>query len=99
MKLIAFLMMMAFATPIVAQQASDDLAVVQDNKTEIKAEELPEVITAALEEGDYEDWTVEKAFKIVAEDQTTYELHLVMDEETLVLLADDQGNLSEQVEG
>ncbi len=101
MKLLVFFLMMATADVQDPTTVMIDNVVVsdQDNKKEISAQELPEAVVTAFQESEYSDWTVGKVYQVDGSAETTYELHLLQGDETLILVADAQGNLQPKTEG
>ena len=101
MKLLVFFLMMATTNVQdgTTMLIKDVVVSEQDNKREISAQELPEAVVTAFQESEYSEWTVGKVYQLDGSAETTYELHLVSGDETMVLVADAQGNLQPKTEG
>ena len=94
MKLLVFFLMMATANVSNTDFSNHYVyQLTQDQKRQIDPEELPETVTAALEESEYADWTMGKVYLLENGEVKSFEIHLLQGDERVVLLADDKGNL------
>lgn len=98
--LVIFLMMAATNVQDGTPMLVDNVVVSeQDDKREISAQELPEAVVTAFQESEFSEWTVGKVYQVDGAAETTYELHLVSGDESMVLIADTQGNLQPKTDG
>jgi hypothetical protein len=96
MKLIILIFSLAFAgvhMDLQAQVEQQTETPSQDNKELIDQEELPEIVLQEFDQSVYKQWSIDKVYKIEASNETSYELHLTQPGETMVLVADAQGQL------
>lgn len=94
MKLLVFFLAMAvISQPNTQVEYNTHQIVQQDHKREVDPKDLPETVTIALEESEYSAWTMEKAYQLTTAEEPTFELHLVQEEQTVVLLVDSKGHL------
>ena len=85
---------MAIASAI--STSSPFATVVNQEKVEIKPEELPDPVKAALAAEPYNAWQVQKAFQVPGENgANTYEVALVKGEETSTAKFDKDGKVIE----
>jgi|GEM_PF-2728378 len=107
MKIIALVFTLALAS-VYQLQAQDDQkteVAAQDNKELIQKEDLPEVVIQEFEKSVYKQWTIDKVYKVEASNEVSYELHLSQPGqpgqpgESMVLVADAQGQLEPKAEG
>ena len=99
MKLLIFFMLAAAPQTAVDINESDfDYVLVQDNKKEITAQELPDAVVTAVKDSEYAEWTLGKVY-LIEGDAPVYELHMFQGDEVLVLLSDAEGNLQPKTEG
>ena len=92
MKKISLILLMAFG--VTASFASipvsnSVVSYLQEEKTKIKEEELPEAVKTTLKGDDYKDWTISAAYSIKSTDQ--YEVELKKETETKVVRFDKDG--------
>jgi hypothetical protein len=80
-----------------AQPIQPDTAIVvsQDEREEIKYDELPDVVKQSFEESQYSDWEVSKVYKVEVEEGTQYELTISDGSQAGTLAYDEQGNMIE----
>jgi hypothetical protein len=88
------LMLILTATVSVAGVNSKSIVAVvaDDEKTQIKPEELPEPVKKALAADDYKGWAVTSVYQIKGE-ATHYEINLSKEKETTVLKFNPEGAL------
>ncbi|MDH3711415.1 MAG: hypothetical protein OER04_16085 [Cyclobacteriaceae bacterium] len=99
MKLLVFFLALAVVElPDASLEIQKPQQIQQDDKRQIDPQDLPEVVTKALEESQYSVWTVEKAYQLVGPAEETFELHLVQEDQKIVLLADAKGNLQSKTD-
>lgn len=97
--LLLFMLLFAYAY---AHEQSNVL--VQESKTEITKEQLPEAVATAMEQSDYAAWTVGKIYEVAPQQEggtKLYEIHVTGDDKTIALTYDPEGNLlkAEEQEG
>ncbi|MBX2967239.1 MAG: hypothetical protein KF845_13925 [Cyclobacteriaceae bacterium] len=73
------------------QAAIEQQVPVQDEKVEIKAEELPQAVRTTLATEEYKDWTIEKAYHLKTLDY--YEVKLKNGAESKSVKFDKDGNV------
>ncbi len=66
--------------------------VTQQEKKEVKKEELPEKVQTALKSDDYKGWTVNKAYETKNGDEMMYEIVLTNGEQKATYTFDEKGN-------
>jgi hypothetical protein len=66
----------------------------QEQRTEIKAEALPEAAKKTLNDK-FKGWTIAKAFEVVKGGAKEYEVELSMNDETKTVKLDKDGNLKQ----
>ncbi|MFW5726439.1 MAG: hypothetical protein ACOCW4_01095 [bacterium] len=78
-----------------AQPVQQDTAIefVQDQRKEVKFEELPEPVKQAFEESQYSEWEVSKAYEVTTEEGTQYELTISDGSQSGTLTFDEEGNM------
>lgn len=76
-----------------AQVPTQQVVVMQQEKVEIKVDELPQAVKDVLAGEDYTGWTVAKAYKITEEGKPTlFEVNLTKtDVEPMTLTFDEEG--------
>ncbi len=96
------LLFMLLCAYVYAHQQST--IIVQENKTEITKEQLPQAVVSAMEQSDYASWTVGKMYEIAPQEEggsKLYEIHITGEDKALALTYDPEGNLlkAEEQEG
>lgn len=90
----------AWPTSVRAQAVETETPAVvqaQQEKTEIKAEDLPDAVKKTLAGEAYEGWAIEKAFKIMEDNKpNTYEVMVKKGEESATMQFDEEGKKIEQ---
>ncbi len=89
--LVLFMFMFAYAY---ANEGNSVL--LQENKTEITKEQLPETVQVAMEESEFAAWTVSQIFEVAPAEEgeaNTYEIIVAGDDQSLALTFDAEGNL------
>ena len=78
-----------------AQPIQQDTAIefVQDQRKEVKFEELPEQVKQAFDESQYSEWEVSKAYEVPTEEGTQYELTISDGSQSGTLTFDEEGNM------
>ncbi|WKN32803.1 hypothetical protein PZB74_05525 [Porifericola rhodea] len=66
---------------------------VQDQRKEIKYEELPEAVRTAFEDSQYGQWEVSQVHEVAAEQGTQYELTITDGTQSGTLTFDEEGNM------
>lgn len=66
---------------------------VQDQRKEIKYEELPDAVSTAFEESQYGQWEVSQVHEVSAEQRTQYELTITDGTQSGTLTFDEDGNM------
>jgi hypothetical protein len=90
--LVLFSAVMVFAQETVKETAVIEQGNdVQDEKVEIKADELPEAVRTTLSTEEYKDWTIEKAYHIKTNNH--YEVKLKKGSESKSIKFDKDGNV------
>lgn len=70
--------------------------IINQEKVEIKPEELPDKVREALGAAPYNTWQVQKAYRVPGENETqTFEIALVKGEETSTVKFDNDGKVIE----
>jgi hypothetical protein len=72
--LLSFTAVQAQDAPKAENEATPQEVVAQDEKAEIKVEELPKAVQESLKSEDYNGWTVEAVYHVKSKDQ--YEVKL-----------------------
>jgi len=80
-----------FADAAPAITVKPAIAVTQDDKEKIKAEDLPEAVKTTLNGDEYTGWLIESAYKIKSKDQ--YEVELKKGAETKTVKLDKEGKI------
>lgn len=70
-----------------------ELVFMQDQRTEIKYEELPEAVSTAFEESQYAQWEVSEVFEVTTDQGKQYELTISDGTQTGTLTFDADGNI------
>src|SRR5690606_10739580 len=90
--LVLFSAVMVFAQETVKETAVIEQGNdVQDEKVEIKTDELPEAVRTTLSTEEYKDWTIEKAYHIKTHNH--YEVKLKKGSESKSIKFDKDGNV------
>jgi hypothetical protein len=66
---------------------------VQDQRKEIKYEELPDAVSTAFEESQYAEWDVSKVEEVTTDEGTQYELTISDGSQSGTLTFDAEGNM------
>lgn len=80
----------ANAQPIKQEAAT---VFVQDQRKEIKYEELPDAVSTAFEESQYGQWEVSQVHEVSTEEGTQYELTITDGTQSGTLTFDEDGNM------
>ncbi|WPP48499.1 PepSY-like domain-containing protein [Catalinimonas niigatensis] len=86
----------SFATIETNAQAIDketETVFVQDQRTEIQYEELPDAVSTAFEESQYGQWEVSQVHEVGTEQGTQYELTITDGTQNGTLSFDEEGNM------
>lgn len=78
------------AQPIEQESAA---VFVQDQRTEIQYEDLPDAVSTAFEESQYAEWEVSQVHEVTTEEGTQYELTLTDGTQSGTLTFDEEGNM------
>lgn len=93
---IAALGTFAFASLNITAQpltTGSEIVFVQDQRSEIKYEELPEAVSTAFEESQYAQWEVSEVFEVTTDQGKQYELTISDGTQTGTLTFDADGNI------
>ncbi len=82
----------AQATPNTYQQAAT-LILVQDQKKEIKYEDLPEAVKTSFEDSQFSTWEVSKVNEVSGAGDTTYEITISDGTQEGTIRYDKEGNM------
>ncbi|MDF9800105.1 hypothetical protein OKW21_005368 [Catalinimonas alkaloidigena] len=72
---------------------SNEIVLLQDQRTEIKYEALPEAVRTAFENSQYGQWEVSKVYEITTEEGAQYELTISDGTQNGTLIFDAEGNI------
>lgn len=95
--LLAFAVLSLISTTTFAQEATEEVQEVTQDKVEVQVSELPEAVTKALGEN-FAEYTATKAYKSVLDEKEVYTITLVKDEESVDVLIDAEGNVIQKEE-
>ncbi|MEK6476377.1 PepSY-like domain-containing protein [Catalinimonas sp. 4WD22] len=70
-----------------------EVVFMQDQRTEIKYEELPEAVSTAFEESQYAQWEVSEVFEVSTDQGKQYELTISDGSQNGTLTFDVDGNI------
>lgn len=91
---VALLATFTFANANSIKHTPETVISVNQDKVEVKPEDLPEAVRATLGAAPYNEWKIEKAYQVPGENESQYfEINLSKGEETSTVKLDKDGKV------